>query len=131
MGRRKSGSYTQERDVLLFRKYLSILKRNREVYKEVARSISVTDVYAEVGDLFKISSGRVGHIICRMLKTPFNENNITLQEYDEYVKELEHFTPSKLERSVEGLNHILMQVGISKSHEEVKRLAQEFLIKGE
>jgi hypothetical protein len=53
-----------------------------------------------------------------------------MKEYDDMIKELEELTASRLERTVAGLDKILIRCAVDLPHEEVKRLAQEYLVRG-
>ena len=127
--RRKYITRTPERNIMLFRHYLSILKRNREKYGDVARSIYPSSIYEEAGSTFGIGAQRAGKIIRMMLRTMVEEHPITLQEYDEALHELEAMSLTKSERSAMALERVLVIVGVQKTKEEIEELANEYLVK--
>lgn len=127
--RRKYITRTPERNIMLFRRYLEILKSNREKYGDVARCISPTSVYEEAVVPFNITAAQGGKIIRMMLRTMIDEHPITLQEYDESLHELEAMSLTKAERAAMALERVLKVVGVQKTKEEIEELTQEYLLK--
>lgn len=127
--RRKYITRTPERNIMLFRHYMEILKRNREKYGDVARSIFPSTIYEEAGFPFGIGAQQSGRIIRMMLRTMIDEHPITLQEYDETLHELEAMSLTKAERAAMALERVLKVVGVQKTKEEIEELTQEYLLK--
>lgn len=127
--RREYITQKPQRDMMLFIKYLNVIKG----YGDHAMYIPVSKKIEEAAMPFCISKDRASRIIWRMLKERGKTCKITILECNELLDELESISEhsvEKFEKRVTGLNNILIQVGISKTHEEVKGLVQTFLMKG-
>jgi hypothetical protein len=126
---KRYSTLTEERYLLLFVKYLNVMKSYGEGVKNIPKSILVT----EAAEMVKLSPERSARIINKMLKERKHPHNITIMECNELLQEIEatsKFINDKFEKKVNALNSILIRVGIDRTHDEVKGLVQEFLIYG-
>lgn len=120
------GNNLTQRDEMLFRHYLEVLRS----YGDMVRYVTSKEKFERAAMPFSISGNRAGRIIFRKLKEKGYNNYLSETECGELLLELQDLARSAKEDTlVYGLNRILIQVGVSKSHEEVKQLTRDFLIK--
>lgn len=129
---KRKGGYTTlmpQRDLMLLINYLKVIKG----YGDLARFISIGKKVEEAALPFSISPDRAKRIISRMLKERALTSDVTVIECTELLEELNSLAVQKnerLEQRVNSLNKILMEVGVTKTHEEVKALVQKHFIYG-
>lgn len=115
----------RQRDEMLFLNYLRVIKS----FGNDARYIPALVKYERAAEPFNISPDRASRIIKKKLREKGRSSNVNIEECNELLDTLTDLHRPSLERMVNGLNKILIRVGIDKTSEEVKQLVQEYLIK--
>ena len=125
---RKRAEYvtgTDQRNQLLFEHYLHIVEK----YKDYPRKVPIGIMVAEAAETFCISAYTANKAIRCILNESGRHKYLLPCECDELLNQLKSIRYCKIEQNMEGLNKILVLVGISKTHDEVKKLVQDYLIK--
>ena len=124
---KKYSTLTQDRYLLLFIKYLNVVKG----YGDNARFIAKSKMVAEAAEMVSLSPERAARVINKMLRERNKPHKITVIECNELLHEIEcthKFIHDDIDRKVDAVNKILTRVGIVRTQEEVKHLVQEHLI---
>lgn len=128
--KRNHDTLSDEKNMTLFINYLKVIKR----HGEYATKITVESKIEEAARPFFISTSRAKHIIGSMLRQRGYSNSITIMECNDILTELDQITASRNRESdfddkVSFLLYVLPSVGVKHSHEEVKKMVQEYLVK--
>lgn len=121
----RDNSNILQRNEMLFRNYLRVLKD----LGSNARYIPLSVKYERAAMPFSISTDRASRIITRMIRDK-SQRYLTDSECEELLNDLESLNVIAYEQiCIDGVDRILNSIGVSLTHEELKRKTQEYLIK--